>query len=187
MTQAGENYAASLRSASEAPAWSQVMRVAESNAAGDRLHGSPELDRAVAQNTASAMQSAADSSARIKSGLAKNGVGFSTAAQQADQSNRARAAAEAAASNSQAYAQNYLAERANQNSAGAQVAQAQQAPLSYLSGVSNALISPLNSAGNLVTGMSSGGQMINTRTSGQYSPSMGSNIMNGFSGVIGSL
>ncbi len=135
----------------------------------------------MATNQAAALADAANETARLKSTYGRNGMAFSTAAQQADQAARAAANARASQTNAGAYLQNYLAERGNQNNAVGLLGQATQAPLSYLGQVSNAYASPLTQAGNLLSGLSSGGQVITTGTSqsGTYSPSMGSNIMNG--------
>lgn len=179
MNQAGQDFAGELKSAATDPGFRSAGNLARREIAGDYLGGSPELNRAMAYNRAASISSAADQDARIRSNYGRNGMAFSTGAQQAQQAGRAAANTAAEQTNAQAYLQNYLAERANQNNAVNALAAAKQAPLSYLSGVSNALISPLTQAGNLLSGLSSGGQVISTGSSGTYSPSLGSDIMNG--------
>lgn len=175
----GQTYANALTAAAANPAWQTVQGNAQKSAAGDYLNGSPQLDSAMAQNVAQAQRGAADENARIRSTFAKNGMAFSTADEQAQQTNSAAANAQAANTNAQTYLQNYLSERGNQVNAGNALAQGQQAPLSYLSSIPGAYTNPLTTAGGLVSGMASGGQMITTGTSGQYSPSAGSDVMNG--------
>jgi len=187
MNQAGADYASALKSAAGDPGWSQAGDLARKTMSGNYLNGGPNLDRALATNRAAAMSEAADATARIKSGYGKNGMQFSTAAEQADLGTRAAASARANQVNASTYLQNYLAERGNQNQAVGMLGQAKQGPLSYLSQVGGAYSSPLAQAGNLISGMSSGGQVYNTGSTGTSSPSLGSNIMNGFSGVVGSL
>jgi hypothetical protein len=111
--------------------------------------------------------------------MAKNGMDFSTASQQAQQAANAAASATAGRTEAEARGQNYLGERANQNAAGSMLQQATSAPLSYLGQVSGAATQPLTQAGNLLSGLSSGGQIYGTGSNGSYSPSMGSSILNG--------
>jgi hypothetical protein len=183
MNQAGQDFAGALKTAANDAGFGSAGNLARGEIAGNYLNGSPALDRAMAYNRAASISSAADQDARIRSNYGRNGMAFSTGAQQAEQAGRAAANASAAQTNAQTYLQNYLGERANQNNAVNLLAAAKQAPLSYLSGVSNALVSPLTQAGNLLSGLSSGGQTITTGTSGTYSPSLGANIMTGLSGL----
>lgn len=180
---AGNEFAGALKTAAGNPAWKQANDFATQTLAGRYLNGSPSLDRALAQNRASSLAEAANETARIKSGFAKNGMNFSTAAQQADQSAQAAATARANALNAQAYQQNYLAERANQNNAPGMLQLSTSAPLAYLSQVSGASTAPLSQIGNLVSGLSSGGQVFQTGGTMRDTPSMGSNILNGLGGL----
>lgn len=183
MNAAGQSYASGLQSAAANPGWAQAADLANKTMAGDYLHGSPELDAAMTANTRQAMASAADSGARIKSQMGMNGMGFSTANQEAQQANTASAAANAANTNAQTYLQNYLSERQNQNNAVNNLATATSTPLNYLQGVSGAMEQPLTQAGNLLSALSSGGQVFTSGTSGSYSPSMGSSILQGIGGL----
>jgi hypothetical protein len=183
MAQAGQDYAAALKGAASNAGWGQEAKLAQDTLAGKYLNGSPQLDRALATNRAAAQADAANQTARIRSGYGKNGMGFSTASQQADQSNRASANAQANQTNTQAYLQNYLAERGNQNNAGSMLAQAVGTPLNYMGGVSGAYASPLGQIGNILSALSSGGQSIATNSHAIDSPSAGSSVLSG----IGSL
>lgn len=178
-TQSGANYASALTSAASNPTWNTLQANAGKTAAGNYLAGSPQLDTAMANNRAATMASSANDNARIRSEFAKNGIGFSTANQQAEQANTAAAGATAQNTNAQTYLQNYLSERQNQQNAGNTLAQAQGTPLNYMSGISSAYTTPLSQAGNLLSALSSGGQVFSTGTTGSYSPSTGSSILNG--------
>lgn len=187
LQKSGQAVASQLGSDAANPYFNTAQKNAESTIAGDYLNGSPELDRAMATQRAQTMASAADNAARIKSTDAKNGMAFSTGDQQALEANNAAANATAQNTSAQTYLQNYLAERGNQINGVNQLQTAQAAPLNYLSGQSGAITQPLNQEGNLLTSLSGGGQVFNTGASGTYSPSLGSSILNGFSGVMGSL
>jgi hypothetical protein len=183
MNQAGSNYASALGTAANNPGWQSAQTNAQQNASGARLAGSPEVDRALAYSRAQTMSDAANQEARIKSGYEKNGMGWSTAAQQAEQSSNATANASANATDANARMQNYLAERQNQNAAGGQLAQATGAPLNYLSQISSAYSAPMSQAAQLVAGLGSGGSIYSAGQSGTSNPSLGSSIMGGMGGL----
>lgn len=180
---AGQATASGLQSAAANPGWGQAATLANNTMAGDYLAGSPQLDSAMQANTRQQMASAADTNARLKSQMGLNGMGFSTAYDQAAQANNASAAANAANTNAQTYLQNYQAERQNQNNAVNNLATATSQPLNYLQGVSGAMEQPLTQAGNLLSALSSGGQVFTSGTSGSYSPSTGSSILQGIGGL----
>lgn len=187
MNQAGQAYATALQGAAAAPGWGAAQTNATSTAAGDYLAGSPELNRALAQNNAVAGAGAADAAAREQSTMAKNGMAWGTGQQQVEQAATAQGNEAAANTNAQAYLQNYQAERGAQNQAGNQLSQAYGAPLSYLSGVPGAYTSGLTPAASLISGLGSGGQIYSDGTTdnsqGEYNPSVMSDINN----AIGSL
>jgi hypothetical protein len=176
MNQAGATYANALQKAAGDTGWQSAQDVARRTAAGDYLNGSPALDRATAWNRAQTEADAANQNARIRSNYAQNGMGFSTGAQEAQQSNNAAANANASATNANTYLQNYLTERGNQNNSGQMLGQAQQGPLSYLGNVSGAYAQPASQIGQLLSGLSTG-QVV--QTGGTYSPSLGSSILQG--------
>ena len=179
MTGAAQDYAGALSKAAANPGFEQASSLAGQELNGNYLNGSPALNRALALQKAGAMGDAAGETARVKSGFNQNGMAFSSANQQADQSARAATAQRADTSNAQAVLQNYQTERGNQANAGSALQSAVSAPLSYLGGVSSAYTQPLQSAGNILSGLSSGGPIFSAGTSGTYSPSTGSDIMNG--------
>lgn len=189
MQQAGQNYATALGTAASAPGWGAAQSNATGTAAGDYLAGSPELNQALARNQATAGAAAQNEVARQQSEMAKNGMAWGTPSQEAAQSTVAGANANAANTNAQTYLQNYQGERAAQNNAGSMLAQATGTPLSYLSAVPGAYTSGLTPAANLLSGLSSGGQVYQTSgaqggyQAGTYNPSTGSDIMNGISSL----
>jgi hypothetical protein len=186
MNQAGQDYAASLKTAASNPGWGTAQTNAVENAAGNYLNGSPELNRALAQNQATASAGAADTAARARSMLASNGMGFGTAQQQAEQAATAQGNEAAANTNALAYLQNYQAERGAQNNAGVQLSQSTAAPLSYLGSVGGAYTSGLTPAASLISGLGSGGSIYssgsnvsnNGNDSGVTDPSVGSDVLN---------
>ena len=163
---AGNTYAGASQGAAANPGWATAAGNANQNAAGDYLAGSPQLDTALATQRGQTMADAANQDARIKSQFTQNGMGWSTGQQQAQEANNAAAGAQAANTSAQTYLQNYMNERANQNNAGTQLATATSQPLNYLSGVAGATQAPLAGAGNLISGLSSGGQVFQTGSQG---------------------
>jgi hypothetical protein len=181
--QAGQQYAQGLQTAAANPGWQTAQTNAQNNAAGDYLNGSPQLDQAMAYNRAAAQSSAADQQARIKDQYAKNGMQFSTAGQEAQQSTNAAANASANAQDAQMKLQNYTSERANQNAAGSQLAQATGAPLQYLSAVPGAYSSGQSPYASTLGGLVSGGSMYTTRSSAEDNPSLMSSVQSGMGGL----
>lgn len=152
--------------------WTNVNNLTNRNLSGANLNGSPALDRAMATNRAETLASAADATARTRSQMGKVGMGWSTANQQAAQSGQAAAGAAAGRTNANAYLQNYANERAIQNQAPGQLS----APLDYLS-----------RKASLVSGLSSGGQVITPNTTQNLDPSIASTMMNTYASIMGSL
>jgi hypothetical protein len=179
MASSSQDTASRLTSSANDPFWGSAQQQARDTMAGRYLAGSPQLDRAMAANTSRALSSAADEDARLKSQFGKTGMGFSTGYQQASQANRSALMADAARGNAATYLQNYMAERANQNAAPGAYQQAQTAPLNYLSQVPSTLMAPLNQQGNLLTALSSGGQVVTPNSTETYTPSMAANVMQG--------
>jgi hypothetical protein len=190
MNAAGQNYASALTSAASNPGWGAAQTNAANTAAGDYLAGSPELNRALAENQATASAGAADAAARTRSTMNQNGMAWGTGNQQAEQGAVAQGNEAAAATNANAYLNNYQAERGAQNAAGGQLAQAQGAPLSYLGSVGGAYTSGLSPAATLISGLGSGGQIYSGGQgqqgydAGTVNPSTGQDIMNGISSAM---
>lgn len=179
LIQSGETAATGLQRAAANPAWAQMQRNAGSAASGAYLHGSPELDRALAWNRASGRASAADETARLRSSYGRAGMSFSTGNQQASQAAQGAANARSEQTSAQALLQNYLAERSNQLSAADALAKAQGMPLNYLQGVTGAKLQPLAQIGNLLSALSSGGQVVQTGSNSSATPSAGGAILQG--------
>lgn len=184
---AGGAAANTLASGMASPAWAEAQGLATRNLSGANLNGSPQLDKAMAENRAATLGAAADQNARTQSQFSKAGMGWSTANQQAAQAGTTAAAGTASRDASNTYLQNYQFERGNQNAAPGQFAQAAAAPFNYLSQGSSAVMSPLASQGNLLSALSSGGQVITPNTTQSVNPSLGSSILNGWAGVVGNL
>ena len=68
-------------------------------------------------------------------------------------------------------------ERANQNAAGSQLAQALGTPLQYLSGVPGAYTSGISPSAGILSGLIGNGSMYTTQSGMTDNPSMGSNIL----------
>ena len=183
MNQAGQSTAAALQAAAANPGFAAAQSAASRTAAGDYLSGSPELNRAMAENTAAAGASAADAAARARSTMNENGMAWGTGQQQVEQAATAQGNEAAAKNNALEYLQNYQTERGAQNQAGGQLAQAYAAPLNYLSQVPGAYASGTASAAPLISGLGSGGQIFSNGTQGYDSaltnPSVGADILNG--------
>lgn len=189
MNQAGQTYATALQGAAANPGFGAAESNAAATAAGDYLSGSPQLNRALAQNNATAGAGAADAAARARSTLNNNGMAWGTGQQQVEQAATAQGNEAAANTNALAYLQNYQAERGAQNNAGNQLASAYSAPLSYLGAVPGAYASGVAPAASLISGLGSGGQLYSAGTGtqsfdqGTTDPSTGSDILN----AVGSL
>lgn len=182
---AAQNYASALGAAASNPGWGTVQQNAVNTAAGDYLQGSPALNEQMAQNEAMTMGQAAGQNARTRANYQQNGMGFSTANQEAQQANTAAAQAQANQLNAQTYATNYLNQLGAMQNAGSQLAQAVGTPLSYLGAVPSAYTSGLTTPAAITQQLGTGGTNLNTGgfVNQQTSPSLGGDIM----GAIGSL
>lgn len=159
-----EAAASGWRTAARDPGWATSQDLARRTIAGDYLKGSPELDAAMAGIRGRALAGAADQDARIRSGMARAGMGFSTANQQASQANRARTEADVAANEAQARLANYQAERGYQTQAPGMLAETLQTPLNYLSQAGSSLMSPLGQMSEIVKALTGGGSTATANT-----------------------
>jgi hypothetical protein len=182
MNAAGQASAAALQGAAANPGFGAAQTAAANTAAGDYLSGSPQLNRALAENQAQAGAGAADAAAHARSTLNNNGMAWGTGQQQVEQAATAQGNEAAANTNALAYLQNYQAERGAQNQAGGQLAQAYAAPLSYLGAVPGAYASGAAAAAPLISGLGSGGQIYSNGSQGYDSaitnPSVGADVLN---------
>jgi len=162
--EATNNLVGGLKTAAANPGFTDAANLAQHTIQGDYLHGSPELDAAMATSRRATMADAANEGARIKSQYGRAGIGFGTAAQQADQSNRAAASGQAGATEANARLQNYEQERQNQQAAPTMLQQAVSAPLNYLSQISSAYNAPLQQQADLTKTLAGGGSTATPNT-----------------------
>lgn len=151
---------AGLKAAAADPGWTDAQDLARGTIRGDYLHGSPELDSALATTRRAQMNAAADSNARNESQFAHNGMSFSTGDQQAADANTAAAAAAAGQTEAQARLANYEAERGRQEKGVDLLQNATSAPLNYLQNINSALTNPLATEASLISGLSTGGPVM---------------------------
>ena len=152
------------RVAANDPGFAEAQALARRTMAGEFLNGSPQLDAALAGVRSRANAETADTATRIRGGFARNGMQFSTANQQAQQSNQAATTARSNEVEASARLQNYLSERALQAAAPGALAAAHSAPLNYLSGISSAGLDPLSKQAAIVAALAGGGQIATPST-----------------------
>lgn len=188
LEQAGQTAGSAATTAANNPAWANATDLANNTILGNYLGGSPELTAQENANTASQLQAAGNSNARARSNFAENGMSYGTPELQAEQANNAAAAATAGNTNANLIGNNYENQSALQQNAVNNLSTATGTPLNYLSSVSTDTTQPLSQLANIISGLSSGGQVIQTGSSGVEStqPSTASDVMNGI-GVGGSL
>jgi len=97
------------------------------------------------------MAANADQNARTRATFSRAGMGFSTGMQQAQQADTAAASAKGASLESQIVANNYQNERALQSAAPSIIQGAQNQKLSYLAGVNQAYLNPLQQQAGITT------------------------------------
>ena len=142
------------------PGYASAAGLANRSLAGDYLHGTPELDRAIAQMRTAAGREAGDATAAVQDQFARNGVPFSTANQQAAQAAQAASTARAGDTEAQMRLANYQDERNKQLQAVNLLDQAQGAPLNYLDTAASAPLGPLTQVGQILAGLSGNGQLV---------------------------
>jgi hypothetical protein len=129
------------------------------------------------------MAANADQLARSHAMFSRNGMGFSTTMQQAQQADKAASAAKGASLESQILANNYQNERALQSAAPSIITGAQNQRLSYLSGLNNALYAPLQTQAGITTQLL-GNNQIKDPTYVQ-TPTSADSFNNGLSSAVG--
>lgn len=149
------------------PGWAGAADNARRSIAGDYLNGTPQLDAALARARAAGTREAGNAAAGVRDQFARNGLSFSTVNQQAQQAAQAGATARVNDTETQARLANYQQERANQVQAPGQLKAATDVPIDYLSGQGSAPLVPLNSVGQLVSGLAGGGQLVKPDVLGQ--------------------
>jgi hypothetical protein len=148
------------RTASGDSGWGAASDLARKTIAGDYLNGSPQLDAAMTAMRTRSASDVGNQSARIRDAYSRAGMGWSTGNQQAQEAAAAAAATRAGETEAQARLANYQAERGYQQAAPGLLQAALSAPMDYLSAIPNAYYAPLAQQANLVSGLSSGGQVV---------------------------
>jgi len=151
--------AAAARSGAANPGWNAASTLASDQLAGKYLSGSPQFNAGIDAMRAAAQNEAADNAANIRSGFARNGVGFGTANQQAEQANAAAATAKANQTEAGARASNYANERAIQQGSPGMLQAATAAPIGLLQEAENAPYSPLAQEAQLIQALAGGSQL----------------------------
>lgn len=156
--QDSQNAVSALKDAAANPGYAAAQGYAQRVINGDYLHGSPELDDQISKMRAASTRQVGDANAGIRDRFSRNGMGFSTANQQAQNNATALGTAGADAAEAATRFQNYSNERGYQNSGVDTLNSAVSAPLNYLSQVSSARLAPQAQMANIVQGLSGGGQ-----------------------------
>jgi len=112
---------------------------------------SPTVNNYARQANNQVMSANANQNARTRAMYNRNGMGFSTGMQQAQQADTAAASAKGAGLESQIVANNYQNERNNQQNASSIIEGAQNQKLSYLNQKNSALYSPLQQQSSITT------------------------------------
>jgi len=112
-------------------------------------------------------------------------MGFSTGNQQAQEANTAAAAGQAQGQNAQIIGQNYMAERQNQMAAPGMLTGANNAQLSYLNQVPQALLGPQSQIADIVKGLSGGATTATPSTAVWNQPGLAQ--QSGLTSLIGNL
>lgn len=163
------------------PGWASAADVAGRTARGEYLQGSPYLDAALRKAREATTQGLATQRARsladyagqaagVRSAYSRGGLAYSTASQQAEQAGKAAllarlgeaeagALSDLGAQEASLRAQNYEMERGRQMQAPQMLGAATQAPLEYLSGISQTHQAPISQEAQIVSGLSGGGQI----------------------------
>lgn len=148
-----------LNEAATNPGWQDAENLARSQISGDYLHGSPELDNAMASVRAAEGREFGDTAANLRDQYSRSGMSFGTGAQQAEQAARAAAEARASGTESAARLQNYQTERGIQQQSPEMLHSALSHPIDYLSQVGSAVTGPQTQLAQVVKGLWGNGQI----------------------------
>lgn len=180
---ASQNYATTLNNAATNPLLSQGSAMLGNELSGADLN-SPTVKGYADQAYNSIIGQGANQNARTQANFANNGLGFSTAMQQAQQAGNAATANQAATTRAGILSNNYQQERQLQQGAvGLSEGEVAQ-PASYLSQINNALYAPYNSQAQLTTGLL-GPQTNNPQPTYVQQPNLGNAIGSGVSSASG--
>lgn len=151
-----------LKAGASNPGYAQAQALAQRTMSGDFLHGSPELENQIGQMRAASSREGADTEANLRDQFARNGMSFSTANQQAAQSNKALTTARANDTEAGMRMQNYAGERSAQMQAPQMLDAAVSAPINYLAQTSSAETAPMAQIAQIVAGLAGNGQVMAT-------------------------
>lgn len=155
---ATNNYTGALNSAANNPGIGSAYQYALGELNGNNL-SNPLVNQYANQAYQSNINAAADQNARTNASFARGGMGFSTANQEAQQANTAAAASKGALARSGILSQNEQFERGLQQQAPGLInTEVAQAP-NYLSQVTGAMYSPLQSQAGLTSTLVGGNQV----------------------------
>lgn len=180
---ASQNYANSLNNAAMSPLNGASGTYLSNELAGGDLT-SPIVNNYANQASNSIISQGANQNARTMANFANNGLGFSTAMQQAQQAGNAATANQAATTKAGILSQNYQQERQLQQGAVGLGESVVAQPSTYLSQLNNAIYAPYNSQAALTTGLL-GQQTNNPQNTYVQNPNLGNAIGSGVSSASG--
>jgi len=179
-TNSANAFANRLQGAANNPAFGSIYNYGLNELNGNYLQ-SPLVSNYANQAYQSQLGAGQDAAARQRAQMSRAGMGFSTANQQATDADIASAAQKGALSRGQILTQNEEFERQQQQNAPGIISGAVSQPLSYLSGVNNALYAPYQSQAG-VTQQLAGGATIGYPTMVQQ-PNQLQSILGGLTGA----
>jgi hypothetical protein len=135
----------------------EAVDLARRQIRGDYLGGGPELTAGLDRMQSAAERYGADEEAAAREGMSRAGVGFSTAAQQGQQSARAARRAQMGDVVARTMATNYQNERQIQQQSPQMASQALSQPLEWLGNLNPNLYNDLGMEGDLTMKMAGGG------------------------------
>jgi hypothetical protein len=182
-TGASQNYANSLNAAATNPLLAQGSNYLSNELAGGDLN-SPQVNNYANQAYNSIISQGANQNARTAANYANNGLGFSTAMNQAQQAGNAATANTAATTRAGILSNNYEQQRQLQQGAiGLSEGEVAQ-PATYLGQINNALYAPYNSQASLTTGLL-GSPTNNPQNTYVQQPGLGQALSSGVSTASG--
>lgn len=180
---ASQAYANSLNSAASNPLIGSAGNYLSGELSGNDLN-SPTVKGYADNAYNSIISQGANQNARTQANFANNGLGFSTAMQQAQQAGNAATANQAATTRAGILSNNYQAERQLQQGAVGLSEGVVAQPSTYLGQITNALYAPYNAQAGLTTGLL-GQQTNNPQNTYVQNPNLGNAIGSGVSSASG--
>lgn len=180
---ASQNYANSLNAAASNPLLGTANNYLSNELSGGDL-SNPTVTGYANDAANSIISQGANQNARTMANFANNGIGFSTAMQQAQQAGNAATANQAATTKAGILSNNYQQERQLQQGAVGLGEGVVAQPSTYLSQLNGALYAPYNSQASLTTGLL-GQQTSNPQNTYVQNPNLGNAIGSGVSSASG--